>query len=603
MPGLFGVFSKVPTLAANDLSRIAKRMASSMKSVPWLKVDMWGDNTFCGGRVHLGVLNPDPQPMINEQAGQRVWFDGEVYHPGSIGGITPNARELTGLLSGSTVGLTEIDGTFALACFDSNSHQLSLANDRLGFRPLYYTETKEWFAYAPEVKALLAILNTLPDLDEVALRQFFGFGHMLGERTWWRGIELMPPASVWRISRSGPHRHQYWSFDNIRHDPQPEPEVLEEFGRLWTQAVSQRSKQGTSPILLSGGLDSRLVLAELHEQGKKLVAITFGSEDCPDMQIARGCAKIAQVPHRSLVLNRDNWWEGRENAIWQTDGLVNSMHLHAVIAREDILRSNSYSPMNMAGDLLFGGSYLTYFGLLKWPSRPEDLLGLNYLGNPFFEREEVVAASIDDALSYIRGPRSDCYFLSQRVRRFTLNGPLAIAPYCEMVYPSMSMPLLELFLGGLTNAQRAGAKFYTRFLVSRYPKFFRGVPWQKTGRALAESLPTRIGWNIRRKIGPLASHVRGGWRISRLCAPDKRVFADYPTLLNGSDVLERLLNKDLLVDQVLSGAARRLITRRDSIPGPADTLIGILTMETMLRKATGISSALDTNVGSHCISA
>ncbi len=411
-----------------------------MKPVPWLKVDMWGDNTFCGGRVHLGVLNPDPQPMISEERGQQVWFDGEVYSPGNIGGSTPSPTELTKLLSSSQASLAEIDGTFALACFDSKSHQLTLANDRLGYRPLYYIETKEWFAYAAEVKALLSILDALPPLDEIGLRQFFGFGHMLGERTWWKGIELMPPASVWRISRSGPHRHQYWSFDNIQHDPRPEADVLDEFGRLWAQAVKQHSKPGISPILLSGGLDSRLLLAELHELRREIVAITFGSKDCPDMRIARECAKIATMPHREVLLTADNWWHGREDAIWQTDGLVNSMHLHAIIAREEMHTGNRYSPMNLAGDLVFGGSFLTSFGLMKWPSCPEDLLRLSYLANPFFEREEVVAASVDDALPYIKGPRSDCYFLLQRVRRFTLNGPLALAPYCEPALSQCELP-------------------------------------------------------------------------------------------------------------------------------------------------------------------
>jgi len=98
-------------------------------------------------------------------------------------------------------GLSDVDGVFALACYDLNKRELFLGNDRLGFRPLYYTETKEWLAYASEVKALLAILDWIPDLDKISLRQFFGFGYMLGERTWWEGIKLFPPASVWRISK------------------------------------------------------------------------------------------------------------------------------------------------------------------------------------------------------------------------------------------------------------------------------------------------------------------------------------------------------------------------------------------------------------------
>ena len=76
-----------------------------------------------------------------------------------------------------------------------------LATDRLGFRPLYYVETADWFAYAAEVKALLALHDHLPAVDEIAVRQYFAFDHMLGDRTWWTGIALIPPANVWRVSR------------------------------------------------------------------------------------------------------------------------------------------------------------------------------------------------------------------------------------------------------------------------------------------------------------------------------------------------------------------------------------------------------------------
>ena len=62
-------------------------------------------------------------------------------------------------------------------------------------------------------------------------------------------------------------------------------------------------------------------------------AVTFGRPQSPDMRLARECARTAGIEHRQCVLTMQNWWEGREAAIWQTDGLVSVHHLHAAIAQ------------------------------------------------------------------------------------------------------------------------------------------------------------------------------------------------------------------------------------------------------------------------------
>jgi hypothetical protein len=117
----------------------------------------------------------------------------------------------------------------------------------------------------------------LPDIDETGLRQYFGFDHMLGDRTWWRDISLLPPASIWHVTGPVTRRTQYWSFDDLPERRCPLPEAQAEFGRLWDQAVRDYRRPGTTPVLLSGGLDSRLLVAELLSQDAPIVAVTYGS--------------------------------------------------------------------------------------------------------------------------------------------------------------------------------------------------------------------------------------------------------------------------------------------------------------------------------------
>ena len=571
MPGLFGVIAKKPNISRAELRAMAMRMADSMQAQPWLRTEVWGDDAFCGGRVHLGVLNPDPQPMVADEGLSRIWFDGEVYLSPEKCGATPTPAEASAWLSQRS--LTDVEGVFTLTCYTPANRQLTIANDRFGFRPLYVTQTDEWFAYAAEVKALLAIRDKLPDVDEIALRQFFGFGHMLSDRTWWTGISVVPPATVWRISPDTQMRSEYWSFAQIRRDPAPERDVQDELGRLWAQSIRQRVKPGTMPLLLSGGFDSRLVLAEVRKQGSDVIAITFGDPRCTDMTIAQQCAQIARVAHHALPLTAENWWHGREEAIWQTDGLINCLDLHVSLASDQMHVGNCHTLTNLSGDTLFGGSKLAGVSSDDWAMHPEKFLSHMYdeAPNPFFTRGEVISASVADATPDMTGPSSDCFIFRQRQRRFILYGGLAFAPYSDTVNPAATLPIVRLMLGSLTDEQRIKNKFYNPFLVRKYGEYFAEVPWQATGRGLAESLPKRVLRGIK--------GVMGGAR--------EDAFADYDTFARDAMTREKLLESTLVVDEVLKGAARRALAD-EKRPLGAYALMAIVGFETYFRRAAGM---------------
>jgi len=628
MPGLFGIYAKTQKLSESQLRKMGSRMAESMQCASWLLTEIWASPAFCGGRVHLGVVHPAPQPLVTKDQLTRVWIDGEMFiPPAGTSNRNPSAEELYELRGGAAARLAEIDGAFVFACFNEHTRELTLANDRLGFRPLYYTETADWFAYASEVKALLAIKEKLPELDEVSLRQFFGLDHMLGERTWWKGIELIPPASLWRISATGRAAHVYWSFDEIRRHPQSLDEVQEAFGRLWAEDVRRHSRRGPMPLFLSGGLDSRLLLAELLAQGADVVAITYGSRESPEVKPACLSAKAAGVAHRLLCLDTDNWWQGREHAIWRTDGLVNGNHLHPAIATDEVHLGECYSPMNIAGDMLFGGSHLVRTTPRDWHGAPEQLIESQYGSNPFFSRDEVLAISVNDAVRYANGPSSDCFHLRQRYRRYVLHSPGCLSAHCEFGFPGLSLALLQLFLGALTDEERFNHKFYNRFLVARHPRYFADIPWQGTGRGLAETFFVRLVRSAKKKTrdflntlgtrypryfgagpqsgnGPkLANRLpmrvtrevtnRVRRRITNREVATNQWFVNFPESIRKHRVRERLVGEDLLADAYLGGAATRVLSDPQGRSLPAQSVIAILTFETYLRQVAGMPSLGD----------
>jgi asparagine synthase (glutamine-hydrolysing) len=589
MPGLFGIFSKTQDLTAELLSTMARRMAESMQPVSWLRMEIWGDATFCGGRVHLGVTDEAPEPLLTKDKVIRVWVDGELHIQAEAGAGSPSAETLIELVESARGSLSEVDGVFAMACYDATKRELVLANDRLGYRQIYYTETEDWFAYAGEVKALLTIRDRLPELDEISLREFFGYDHMLGQRTWWKGIELIPPANIWRVSPLGRAAKRYWTFDEIRRDRQDFDIVREECDRLWSTEVRRYSKPGTTPLLLSGGMDSRLLLAELHSQGADLIAVTFGHEKSIDMRFAKLCAAAAGVPHRTCYLTTKNWWHNREQAILQTDGSINAMNFQVSIARDEMRVGNCYSPMNIIGDVLFGGSHLIPGLGPDWQLSPEKLLGPRYLENPFFTRDEVVSASLADARPYMNGPSSDCFHLLQRMRRLTLHGPGSLRSHCTIVYPGLCYPLLKLMLGSLSDDERIGHKFYNSWLLRRHPKFYANIPWQATGRGLDESALTRITRSSGMRFKNLARRFKKAHQGN---AAD-RWFVDYQDCVRESKIRERLLVQDLAIDNYLRGAAKRALANSELAPMRPRVILAILTIETYLRQVSGLTTVLD----------
>src|SRR5262245_59455175 len=261
---------------------MSRRMGAALRTESRLVLEEAAREGYAGGRVSSGLLNPEPRPL---RAGRYLaWVDGEVFPTPDGPGQTPTGEDIARLLDDSGRGLTQPDGVFSLACFDTG------AGERLGFRPLYVTETPDWFGYSSRVRALLAIHERTPSLDRIALSQFFAFDHLLGDRTWWEGIEVVPPGSLWRVSSGGRKTLRYWTFDDIPDAPMPAEDVVEEMSRFWSQSVRQRRKPGLTPFLLSGGLDSRSLLAELRRQDAPVTTITFGEPRCPDTLIPRPSA-------------------------------------------------------------------------------------------------------------------------------------------------------------------------------------------------------------------------------------------------------------------------------------------------------------------------
>jgi asparagine synthase (glutamine-hydrolysing) len=237
------------------------------------------------GHRRLSILDLAPasqQPMVDNELGLGLVFNGCIY----------NFRELKSELRGMgyrffSQGDTEVilksyhawgkdcvrrfKGMFAFALWERDTGRVMLARDRLGIKPLYYTEGPGFFRFASTLPALLAYGGVDTALDPVGLHHFFSFHAAVpAPNTVLRGVKKLEPATVLTIEPDGTRQTiRYWSF-SVGETPTDRGMTEQE----WTDAVADamlaavdRRRVSDVPVgvLLSGGLDSSLIVALLTE--------------------------------------------------------------------------------------------------------------------------------------------------------------------------------------------------------------------------------------------------------------------------------------------------------------------------------------------------
>lgn len=240
---------------------------------------LWLDDRAALGHARLSLvdLQGGAQPLCNEDHSLQLVFNGEVYNHRELRqGLERRGHRLrTGSDAEVVLHLYEeqgddavqaLNGPFAFALWDQRQRRLLLARDRVGMRPLLWTQQGARLAFASEAKALLSLPGQHRALDLLALAETLQLWSPLAPRTAFEGIHALPPGHTLSIDARGRHtlnRYWDWSFDI---DPtlaaRPMAELAEEARALLTDAVRlQRQADVPVGVLLSGGLDSSVLAA------------------------------------------------------------------------------------------------------------------------------------------------------------------------------------------------------------------------------------------------------------------------------------------------------------------------------------------------------
>ncbi|MEX2482293.1 MAG: N-acetylglutaminylglutamine amidotransferase [Gammaproteobacteria bacterium] len=239
------------------------------------------------------------QPLVDSELGLVVAFNGCIY----------NYRELRQELEGHghrffSQGDTEViakawktwgrdcvsrfNGMFAFAVHDIETGTVALARDRLGIKPLYVIDdsARRRLYFASTLPALLAVDDVDTSIDPVALHHYLSFHAVVPPpRTILSGVRKVPPATVIEYTRDGRRsEHRYWSLefaDAVADRLLTDEELISLTEESLRRAVQRRMVADVPVgVLLSGGLDSSLIVGMLAESGQRhLHTFSIGFED------------------------------------------------------------------------------------------------------------------------------------------------------------------------------------------------------------------------------------------------------------------------------------------------------------------------------------
>lgn len=512
MPGLIGFTDKHQKYNSNMLLN----MRSLLKYFDnYVDEDLYSDKNIYASRTHLRVINQGKQPYILNNR-FFSWMEGEFYNQEELKSkysirsktdieILVNTYDSTG----SFDFLRDIDGCYATVLYDKKESKVFLITDRYGFKPLYWGIIQDDLVWSSELKGFLGRVNFKPVIDRQAVENFFDIGYLFENRTWFKGVELVPPAStlIFDLKKSKIRIEHYWSWSEIKsiEGPIDERELVEELGRLFKQSVCRHINSNERVgITLSGGLDSRAILAAVPEDYKPLHTFTFGQEGCEDIKIASKVSRLKGATHHILEINSSNWLVPRISSIWKSDASFSMLHMHGIEFCDEYKSYVDFILDGIWGDVI-GGLYIK-----------------------------------------IAPNKSEEYTAQNRGRRFINQALILVESWLINRRPFTDNKLID-FAFSLPQNMRRNSYIYNKMLLSIFPEYYNNIPWQKTGcpinhQKIVEQL-VNFKYRIVNKLK--RESQRFGFNFK-----DLSIYTDYPSWIRqepATSFFEKvLLSKDAL---------------------------------------------------------
>ncbi|WP_419913683.1 asparagine synthase (glutamine-hydrolyzing) [Hoeflea sp.] len=294
------------------------------------------------GHARLSIIDlaGGAQPMASED--QAIWltFNGEIFNHIELRQELEEKGHRFRTSSDTEVILhlyrekgldcvDDLNGDFSFAIWDEPKQRLMIARDRMGVRPLFYTQHNGCLYFASEVKALLQVPGINAELDPVALDQIFTLWFPLAPRTAFTNVSELPPGHVLTATADGMRVRRYWQFDYPDADGEgsfagrSEASLAEELRALLFDATRIRLRSDV-PVgaYLSGGLDSSIITAAVKQitpEALRTFSVAFESAEFDEREQQQEMVAALQTQHEELLCTQTDIADAFPSVIRHTE--------------------------------------------------------------------------------------------------------------------------------------------------------------------------------------------------------------------------------------------------------------------------------------------
>lgn len=389
-----------------------------------------------------------------------------------------------------------LNGEYLIIIHDDEKKKLFIINDRFGLNKLYYLRRKNSLSISSRLLNLMC-LHEKDNIREQSLIEYLYFGYISENHTFYNDIYQINQASIIEIAYHNKIsfvQKPYWSYlYTNEYKNENTEELIDELYRLWQQSVKRRISQNDKIILpLSGGLDSRAILASIIEQTSttNLVTCTFGEKLSWDYQIGTKVAKKFGIKNINLDVEKYQYEEQFNISFDDSDGMVDATPYLPILEYKDLLQYSNTIISGYIGDFIMGSHMFKELNYLisDYHSGSIDInshfLKINAL-NDLEKLKEIFNKSvfhkienpIDIALSSFSENTnlSDIYFLhflNNHVYNYSYYNVFRFRDDFNYLSPFLDYDLID-FMCKIPHNLRYNQKLYRLMLIRKYPDFYK----------------------------------------------------------------------------------------------------------------------------------
>ncbi|WP_374630794.1 asparagine synthase-related protein [Ferrovibrio sp.] len=589
MIGLFGLWRR-DAAAPADIAALTTRHPAGI-AVESLALQ--GAGLGIAAHMHSRCLSRARQDDI------AVFVSGEIFEAEKL---DPQAKDAADLIlrfyrEDKLDRLAEANGQFAAALYDGGKHKLVLIADRLASVPLHYWSDDQGLVFATQLYTLLGEPRIPRRADPLGLAELFTLQRTIADHTPVQGVKALPAAHILQQDRNGislrPYWHLHWRKPDFNRS-----EGAERLAAALRAALTRQSDGQDVGLLLSGGLDSRLVLAAADR--KPLCWTTASFEDNPELALARTVAAGLHAQHRTVLVDPAETLAIQDETTRDGGGMFPASTSVAAfmprVAQEssicltghglDYTLRGYYLPSRF---LRLGGSNTRLPMLAELPARPDAAYLFNRLrqGPPRSTIERIVrpARQADwfggqvNALSNWLAPwlnsdepvnAWDAFILAQVSKHYAFTSMAAVRGHTDLRIPAFDIDVLNVYLS-MPPQWRVEATMTQQAMrllspeIARLPNANTGFradlnSWAEIGALLGRAALRRLGLASRPQT-PSDSHSAGSWQnLTALFREDPAHRAHFTAIRGRLDALSfGLFDTDALaacIDEHLDGHAK-----------------------------------------------